>query len=155
MECAALTGCYTAKRKCFYGSKQFMLLQSESGPSLVLPHRSYGAERRYRTCRYRIRRKNAPLCFGRLCCDDNSPGWSFRHTVFCRFWCLRAGIIAVYLPDKRENLLGNIITGFFTVPFTIKLNSLTAFFTPFVLSPDSPAITIKAQLYESDETTES
>ncbi|MCI9315908.1 MAG: hypothetical protein HFI57_13185 [Lachnospiraceae bacterium] len=51
-----------------------------------------------------------------------------------------------------ENLLGYVSGFYFTIPFAIEINSLSAFFNAIPLSPEiTQDATISAQLYEAEE----
>ncbi|MDE7043954.1 MAG: bclB domain-containing protein [Acetatifactor sp.] len=51
-----------------------------------------------------------------------------------------------------ENLIGYISGFYFTVPFAIEINSMSAFFNTFPLAPETTsAVTIRAQFYEAEE----
>jgi BclB C-terminal domain-containing protein len=51
-----------------------------------------------------------------------------------------------------ENLLGYVSGFYFTIPFTIEINSLSAFYNAVPLSPEIPqTVTVRAQLYEAEE----
>lgn len=72
--------------------------------------------------------------------------------AFIGFGSWGQGLAPFTSPINAESLLGNITGNYFVVPFTIEINSLIAFYNPLLQSPDSPDITISAQLYEADET---
>ena len=72
--------------------------------------------------------------------------------AFVGFGAWGQGFSPFTSPLNVDNIVGNVTGIYFLVPFTMEINGLIAFFNPFLLPADTPAITIKAQLYEADET---